>query len=92
MSHPLVVIESTAKPGHYLHVHALAHQGDKRWTRDLHWADRFLAESNSNYRGVHGLAKRRGLEPHEYRITPLGTSDDENATPEGLPTSESLPS
>jgi len=90
MSYPLVVIESTARPGYYLRFYALAQEGDKRWSKDIRLADRFLAEGD--HRGIHNLAKRRGLEPHEYRITPLGTSDDENATPKGLPTPEGLQS
>lgn len=70
----IVVIESTARPGYYLRFYALAHEGDKRWSRNLRDADRF--HDTPNHEHIHKLAKRRGLEPSEYRITPLRGDDE----------------
>lgn len=88
MKYPLVVIESTERPGYYLRFLALAHEGDKRWSKDLRLAEHFIDFEDN--RGAHNVAKRRGLQPHEYKITPLGTSDDENKPPERLTTPESI--
>lgn len=59
-----LVAEATHKPGVYLRAYALAGEGPKRWG-PIEEADVFAYEST-----LHATAKRKGLEPSQYRVIP----------------------
>lgn len=61
----VLVAEASHQPGIYLRAYAIASDGPKRWG-PIEEADRFLYENS-----LHATAKRKGLEPSQYKVVKL---------------------